>query len=247
MKEPIKIWAVLFWLLVWQCTSTMINSTIILVSPLLVLETLSHLIVTLDFWCSIVSSLTRISMGFFFALSTGVLLAFLSACYRPIRALIAPAMLTIKSVPVASFIILVLTCFPSQYLATIISFLIVLPVIYTNILQGIGETDTQLLEMSQIFCISPWRQLRYIYLPQIFPYLQSSCAISLGMAWKSGIAAEVIGMPDGSIGEQLQQAKVYLNTPDIFAWTMVIVVISMICEKITIVLLAHLKAYTERM
>lgn len=247
MREPIRIWAVLVWLLIWQLASIAIDSKFILVAPLLVLETLSGLIVTADFWLAIASSLSRITGGFLLALSVGVILASLSAVYRTVRELIAPAMLAIKSVPVASFIILVLICFSSKYLAVIISFLIVLPVIYTNVLYGITEADEELLEMADIFSISPWRKIRYIYLPQVFPYLLSSCSISLGMAWKSGIAAEVIGMPDGSIGEQLQQAKIYLETPNLFAWTLVIVLVSLVFEKVFLFLLGKLRHYAERM
>ena len=132
-------------------------------------------------------------------------------------------MLAIKTIPVASFIIFVLIWFSSQNLAVLISFLMVLPVIYTNVLDGIRATDPQLLEMAQVFQIPTARKIRYLYVPQVMPFFQSGCSVALGLCWKSGIAAEVIGMPQGSIGEKLQQAKVYLDTPDLFAWTLVII------------------------
>ena len=108
-----------------------------------------------------------------------------------------------KSTPVASFTILCLIWIPSRNLSVFISFVMVFPVIYTNVLEGILSTDPQLLEMAEIFRLPLSRRIRYIYLSQVMPYFRSACTISIGMCWKSGIAAEVIGMPKGSIGEKL--------------------------------------------
>ena len=149
----------------------------------------------------------------------------------------APFMLTVKAVPVASFVILILMWVSSKNLSIIISFLIVLPVIYTNIKDGISSCDKQLLEMAQVFRISPMRKIRYIYISQIMPFFRAACSISLGLCWKSGVAAEVIGIPKNSIGENLYNAKIYLDTPDLFAWTVVIILISLIFEKLFIYLL----------
>ena len=109
--------------------------------------------------------------------------------------------------------------------------------IYTNIKDGISSCDKQLLEMAQIFRISPMRKIRYIYISQIMPFFRVACSISLGLCWKSGVAAEVIGIPKNSIGENLYNAKIYLDTPDLFAWTVVIILISLIFEKLFIYLL----------
>ena len=160
---------------------------------------------------------------------------------------IAPAMLAIKSIPVASFIILALILFSSRNLAVPISFLIVLPVLYSNVLGGIRAADSQLMEMARVFRIPVGRSIRYVYLPQVMPYFLSACGSALGLCWKSGIAAEVIGMPEGSIGEQLQQAKVYLDTPDLFAWTLVIVLVSLAFERAFLALLRRGARAMERM
>lgn len=123
----------------------------------------------------------------------------------------------------------------------------VLPVIYANVLGGIEATDQKLLEMAQVFQIPVNRQIRYLYVPQVMPFFQSGCAVALGLCWKAGVAAEVIGMPQGSIGEKLQQAKVYLDTPDLFAWTLVIVLISLSFEKAFLALLRKAVRRSERM
>ena len=211
-----------------------IDQRIILVSPLTVLARLTELVPTLDFWGAIGYSLVRITAGFLLGVAAGTLLAALSARFRRVEELLAPALLAIKSIPVASFIILALILFSSKNLAVLISFLIVLPVLYTNLLSGIRAANPQLLEMARVFRVPALRGIRYVYLPQ-------------GLCWKSGIAAEVIGMPDGSIGEQLQQAKIYLNTPDLFAWTLVIVLVSLIFEKVFLALLKRGERALERM
>ncbi len=222
----------IFWLLLWQVGAMAINQRIILVSPLRVLARLIELAPTLEFWSAIGYSLVRITAGFLLGVVAGTLLAALSARFRRVEELLAPALLAIKSIPVASFVILALILFSSRNLSVLISFLIVLPVLYTNILSGIRAADPQLLEMARVFRIPTLRSIRYVYLPQVLPYFQSACGSALGLCWKSGIAAEVIGMPDGSIGEQLQQAKIYLNTPDLFAWTLVIVLVSLVYSAV---------------
>ena len=249
MRRPrtIRAWAVLVWLALWQLGAMAIDQQIILVSPLRVLSRLWELIPTPDFWGSIAYSLVRITAGFLLGVAAGTVLAALSARFRRVEELLAPAMLAIKSIPVASFIILALILFSSRNLAVLISFLIVLPVLYTNLLSGIRAADPQLLEMARVFRIPTLRSIRYVYLPQVLPYFRSACGSALGLCWKSGIAAEVIGMPDGSIGEQLQQAKIYLNTPDLFAWTLEIVLVSLVFEKVFLILLKWGERTLERM
>ncbi len=233
-KHKIRLWAVLFWMIVWQLASIWLDSDILLVSPVKVVCRLSQLMMTAAFWKAVCFTLSRIASGFFLAVAAGVTLAAVSSYFTRVQELLAPFMLAVKSVPVASFIILALIWFSSRNLSILISFLMVLPIIYTSVLSGIRSVDRQLLEMAYVFRIPKLRVVRYIYLPQIMPFFYSACSVALGMSWKAGAAAEVIGIPKGSIGERLQQAKVYLDTPDLFAWTLVIVAASLFFEKIVL-------------
>lgn len=147
-------------------------------------------------------------------------------------------MALLKSIPVASFVILALIWAGSANLSVLIAFLVVLPVIYIHTVAGLESTDEKLLEMAKVFSMSPWKQIRYIYIPALVPYLRSGCGVALGMSWKSGVAAEVIGVPDHSIGEKLYMSKIYLNTGDLMAWTFVIIVISALFEKAVLRLLS---------
>ena len=156
----LRPWAVAVWLAVWELASLYIGQEILLVSPVSVLRRLTVLAVQSDFWGSIAFSFFRIIGGFLLASLCGTLLASLSAAFRFVRDLLAPAMAAIKAVPVASFIILVLIWVPSRNLSVVISFLMVLPVIYTNVLGGILSTDRKLLEMAQVFRIPLFRRIR---------------------------------------------------------------------------------------
>lgn len=246
-KHEIRLWAVLFWIAVWQLASMRLDSDILLVSPFRVLCRLGELALTAAFWRAVCFTLSRIASGFFLAAVSGVLLAAVASRYSRIRELLTPVMLTVKSVPVASFIILALIWFSSANLSVLISFLMVLPIIYTSVLDGIRSVDRQLLEMAQVFRIPGLRVVRYIYVPQVMPFFHPACSVALGMSWKAGAAAEVIGIPRGSIGERLQQAKVYLDTPDLFAWTLVIVAASLFFEKIVLLLVGRIASACSAM
>lgn len=243
----VRLWAVILWLLVWQMAAAALNQDILLVSPVRVLLRLSEMVREGAFWTSIDFSAVRIITGFLLATLCAIVLAVVSACRPRAEQLLAPIMLAIKSIPVASFIILALILFSSRNLAVLISFLMVLPVIYTGVLGGIRAMDVHLTEMAMLFHLAAGRRMRYVYLPQVLPYFRSACVAALGLCWKSGIAAEVIGMPIGSIGERLQQAKVYLDTPDLFAWTLVIVMVSLAFERLFLWLLDCFTVRLRRM
>ena len=227
-----KVFAIAFALMVWQLLAAAIGKSILLVTPFEVMVRLTELIVTRDFLSSVMFSFVRIVSGYLLALAAGSALAALAGKYHMAEVLLWPFMTAIKSVPVASFIILCLIWLSSGSLGIFISFLMVLPIIYTNMLHGLMSTDRKMLEMAEIFNVTRLRRLKYIYLPQLKPYIVSACSVSIGLSWKAGIAAEVIGIPAGSIGERLYEAKIYLDSADLFAWTAVIVAVSVLFEKL---------------
>ena len=227
-------------LAVWQGAAMLVHAPILLPSPLRVADRLGALLVTLDFWSTVGFSLLRIAGGFLLALAAATVLAFGAGRFSLLEILLRPYVLAIKSVPVASFIILALIWLRTSQLSLFISFLMVFPVLYTNVLTGIRGADGQLLEMARVFRV-PWkRRVRMIYLPAVEPFLLAGCATSLGMSWKAGVAAEVIGVVSGSLGERLYDAKIYLMTADLLAWTVVIVALSAGFEKLVLWLLRHI-------
>ena len=245
-----RVWfgvAVAFWLVVWQLASMAIDQEILLVSPLRAIQTLVSLLGESAFHRAVIGSLLRIMTGFAMGLAAGILLALAARFALPVRMLLMPVMSAIKATPVASFVILALIWIPSKNLSVFMALLIVLPVIYSNVLEGLDRADVKLIEMAAVFGMSFPKRLRSIFIPSALPYLLASVRLSLGMCWKAGIAAEVIGIPKGSIGEHLQQAKVYLDIPDLFAWTLVIVLASLAFEKLVLAALNSAAKRLERM
>lgn len=237
-----KILGAAVWIIIWQLVSMWLKQEILLVSPVSVIKRLTELIMMEEFWKSVAFSFGRIILGFFLGLILGTILAALSCGFFAVEMLMEPLITVVKATPVASFIILCLIWIPSRNLSVFISFLMVFPVVYTNILEGIRQTDKQLLEMADSFGAGLMKKVEFVYLSQVQPYVVTACKLGLGLCWKAGIAAEVIGIPTGSIGEKLYKAKVYLETPDLFAWTIVIIVVSVGFEKLFMFILRKILA-----
>lgn len=247
---PIKLRRLLpslFWVLVWQLISMAVGHRLLLASPLETLVRLTELIQTADFWLSVLFTLGHILAGFFAAVILGTIFGALSAEFDWMGELLSPLLSVIKSIPVASFVIVALIWVPSKRLSVLISFLIVLPLIYAAVLDGLTHIDPKLRQMAQVFRMPVLNRILSIDLPTVLPRLISSASVAIGLAWKSGVAAEVIGIPTGSIGERLYKAKVYLATPDLFAWTLTIVLASMLCERALRGLLKQAQRALERM
>lgn len=228
---------ILIWLGIWQAGAWAVGNDILLVGPLDVLKVLIHLLPEPDFWRSIAMSFGKISLGFLAAFLCGILVGWAAFFLPLLDEFLAPAISFMKSVPVASFVILALIWMGSENLSVLIAFLVVFPIIYVNTIAGLRSTDQKLLEMAAVFGITGWRKVYGLYWPALLPYLKSSCKTALGMSWKSGIAAEVIGVPDHTIGEQLYLSKIYLSTAELFAWTLVIILASALFEKAFLVVL----------
>ena len=222
------------WLGIWQILSVQVNRTVFLPSPIKVGKALIQIGKTEEFYASIGNSLLHVLSGFLLAVIVGSFLAVCSYFNRWLQALIQVPIKLIQATPVASFTILSLVWISSKHLSILVSFLMVLPTVAINIRQGLLETDRKLLEMAVVYRMSWIRKVRYLYLPSVLPYFLSACSIGVGMSWKSGIAAEVIGITRHSIGNQLYQAKLYLMTPELFAWTFVIIGISIVVEYGTV-------------
>ena len=241
-KHMRKAVIILFWLIVWQIAAMWTDNVILLVGPVQVLRAFVQNMMQPDFLKTVLYSFARIGLGFFLALCIGLLLGALSYRFPIAEELAAPVMTALKSIPVASFVVLLLIWFGSSKLSFFISFLIVFPNVHVNTIAGLKSADTKLLEMARVFGMSKGNRFFYIYRPALMPYLNSCLKISLGMSWKSGVAAEVIGLPDYSLGERLYMSKIYLDTAGLFAWTLLIILISFLFEKVVLWLV---KAYGE--
>ena len=227
-----KFIILLFWLAVWQILAMCVDNFLLVVTPLQALRALLTLAGQAEFWQSAFGSLWRIVLGFLLGAVLALFLAAVSYRYKIAEEVLQPFMVFCKAVPVAVFAVLLLIWWGSSMLAVAICFLVVFPNIYLNTLEGLKSADRELLEMAEIFRLSFRTRFFYIYRPALKPFLLSAFQLSLGMCWKSGVAAEVIGTPAHSIGGALYLAKIYLDTAELFAWTAVIIVLSVCFEKI---------------
>lgn len=235
-KKLIAAGCVLFWLAVWQAGAMLLDQQILLVSPIQAAARLCELLPTEGFRRSVMFSAGRIMTGFALGLAGGTALAVLAGRVRFVKTLLAPLVSAVKAVPVASITVLALVWVSSRNLSVLVSVLIALPIVYSNMLEGIESLDPKLNEMAKLLGVSSWRRFTGVYLSQLLPYFRSAARLAVGLSWKSGAAAEIIGIPSGSIGEKLYQAKIYLETADLFAWTAAVVLLSWLSERLFMLL-----------
>ena len=236
-QKAAKFLAAFLALCLWQLAAVLVDNRLLLVGPLQVAGRLWQLLGMQTTWQALGYSFGRISLGFFLAFALALVLAAVSARFPLAEILLRPYVLAIQTVPVASFIVIALLWLSGRRLSIFISFLMVLPVLYANALQGFRAADRQLLEMAQVFRMPRFRRVRCIFLPALAPYLKSACHVALGLCWKAGVAAEAIAVTEKSVGGMLYDAKVYLEIPDLFSWTVLIVAVSLGFEKLFLALL----------
>ncbi len=229
-----------FWLAVWQALVLIVDNPLLLPPIPLVIKRIWELLGSGQFWIIAATSLGRILLGVVCAMALGVLLALATSRSGLLRALFSPLLTVIKSTPVASFIILLILWVGRDFLPSVIVVLMALPVVWSNVSTGIAETDKRLVEMARVFRFPLWRRLRRVYIPSVMPHFLAACRSCLGLAWKAGVAAEVLTVPAVSIGKMLYESKLYWETQDLFAWTVVVIICSLIIEKVLIAAIAAL-------
>ncbi|SHJ28091.1 NitT/TauT family transport system permease protein [Geosporobacter subterraneus DSM 17957] len=232
-RKPLnKLFIFLFWVAMWQGMYFIIGRDIYVPSPFSVLMTLKELLFLPIFWRAISYSIYRVLAGLFLSIILGVSIGIISSMNDYVYQLINPLMAAIKSTPVLSFIIIALIWFSSSNVPIFICFLMCFPIIWTNVVAGVRNVDRKLLQMAQIYDVRKLTTLKKIYLPSISPYLSAACITSLGLGWRVSVAAEVLSHPRNAIGSHLYSAKVYLDSSELFAWTVVVILLSLLFESI---------------
>lgn len=241
-----RIAAIFVAILLWQLLAMKLDQKLLLATPVDVAKTLGVLVKSQEFYSAIAYSMGRILIGLLIGAAVGIACALLAGRWHFMEVLFWPYFSAMKATPVASIVILCLVWLSGRRLSVFIVFLVVTPVIYTNILAGIKNLDLKMKDMARVFGINGLRRLLYVYLPELKTYIIAAFALATGMAFKAGIAAEVIGTPGGSVGKMLYNAKVYLETPELFAWTVVIIVLSVVVEQVILGLVKWMFAGLQR-
>lgn len=251
MKKPIPkaikvIIVAVIWIAIWEVVCLIVGKELIVPSPFHVFMRVFALAGTGVFWGNIGTSLLRILIGYLMAVVLGVFVGVLTAKVAFLDSFLTPAAKVIRATPVVSFIILLFVFAARNHIPVITVFLMVLPVVWANVYEGIKSTDPKLLEMAKAFDLKKGTVFKKIYFPQILPFFKAAVKTGIGLAWKAGIAAEVIVNPKYGIGTALHDSKVYIETTDLFAWTVVVIIISMILEKILVRLIEKAGRETKR-
>jgi NitT/TauT family transport system permease protein len=222
----------IFWLLVWQLAYLAVDRELYLPAPLAVLQRLFELMRLQAFWTDTLWSVVRVAEGFTLSMVLAVLLGVLSGLSTFVHALLSPLVTAIKATPVMSFIMIALFWFTSGQVPVFVCFLMCFPIVWTPMVEGIRNVDGQLLEMSRVFRVRLWVRVRRLYIPSLLPFFTPACLNALGFGWKVGVAAEVLSHPARSIGSHLYEAKAYLESTELFAWTVVVILLSMGFERL---------------
>ena len=219
-----------FWLAVWQGASLAVGRELLLPGPVRVGESLMALARTADFWLSVGATLGRVFLGLAWGTAAGTALAFLTHFSPWADRIVSPAIRVVRATPVVSFILLVYLWVARAAIPGVIAGMMVLPVVWGSLSAGLADLDGKLLEFARAYRFSRMKTLRLVYLPSLRPHFSAGLLTAFGLAWKSGVAAEVICPPARAIGSRIQQAKLGLETADLFAWTLTIIALSLVLE-----------------
>lgn len=220
-----------FWLAVWAVAAQIVDQELLLASPMAVLRRLT-LLGEGAFWRSVGMSLWRTAAAYIIGVAAGCALAALCHASRLADDLVRPAMTVIRATPVASFIILALVWLSSRNVPILAGALMVAPVVFASVRQGLAAVDGQLLEMARMFRFGRVKTWRRVILPSVTPTFLAACEACVGLCFKATIAAEVIGTPKNAIGTNLYQAKIYLESDALLLWTLVVILLSMAIERL---------------
>jgi hypothetical protein len=223
---------IVFWIVVWHVLDMVIHNRLVIAGPISVVASLCTEAAKPGFWIIALASFGRIALGFMLSCCAGILLSAAAYKVAVVRAFLDPLVSLLRTIPVVAIIIMLLIWVGNQLLTIYLSFLIVFPLIYINMLAGFESVDYKMLEFARVYRLSPWRTFVYIYRPAFMPFLSSACKMALGMSWKSGIMAEVLANPIPSIGREMAISRTFLNTPKLFAWTVVVMILSWLFEKL---------------
>lgn len=226
-----------FWLAVWALAAALVAQPLILPGPGAVALALLRLVCDGGTWAILAGSGARILGGLALAAVCGGVLAGISSRSRAFAHLAAPALSFVKATPVACVVVLLLIWLGSARVSIAAVFLMALPGVYFSLVEGLAQVNKPLEQMFRLHGVRGWRLFCAHTWREVLPFALSCARAVIGMSWKAGVAAELIGMAVGTVGERIYQAKLLIETADLLAWTVLVVVASWACERVLVWLL----------
>ena len=226
-----------FWLAAWMLVAALVAQPLILPGPGAVALALLRLICDAGTWAILAGSGARILGGLALAAVCGGVLAGISSRSRAFAHLVAPALSFVKATPVACVVVLLLIWLGSARVSIAAVFLMALPGVYFSLVEGLVQVNKPLEQMFRLHGVRGWRLFCANTWREVLPFVLSCARAVIGMGWKAGVAAELIGMAVGTVGERIYQAKLLIETADLLAWTVLVVAASWACERALVWLL----------
>lgn len=231
-KIFIKIFILTFWIGVWELLALSVGQELYLPSPITVAKRLATLILEGAYWSTVLSTIWRIFYGIVIATLLGIILALFTTRSKFIHDLFYPLLTVIKATPVPSFVILAIIWMGTKKLPVFVCTLMILPIIWAAVSDGIWAIDKKHKELSKVFGFPFKKRFKLIYIPTVAPYFLSAFKTSVGLAWKAGVSAEVLAYTQGSIGGKIFDTKLYLEISELFAWTFTVILLSLLMELV---------------
>ncbi|MBQ2990297.1 MAG: ABC transporter permease subunit [Clostridia bacterium] len=229
-----------FYLALWALLARAVNQPLLLPSPQAVLLKLLELLPQPMLYRTLLGTMLRTLLAYALGIAAAVLLGALCLRSRAAELLFSPMLSAVRAAPVTSFIVLALVWLSAARVPVLTGFLMTLPVVYSALTQAVREIDPKLLEMAKLYRFGRLKTLTQVYLPAVMPAFAESCLAAIGLCWKAVVAAEVIGVPKLAVGSRIYEAKIYLETDSLFAWTLMIVLLSVALEQLLRVIAGRL-------
>ncbi len=236
-NAAIRVLMVALWLMIWQIVSALTGLGFLFPGPVKVFLCLCGMLGKAETWAILFSTGKWVMAGVGIGIASGLVLGGIARLHPWVDAFFLPVVEVMKSLPVATFIILVLMWTGSGRVAMFISMVVVFPLAYQGIGEAIGSLSAELDEVAAVYGIGWSRRLRFIVLPQCVPYLRTIVRSSVGMGFKSGVAAEVIGLTTGSVGGEMYLSKLYLEGDVLLAWGVLVVLAVVVVQAVLLFLI----------
>lgn len=230
-SSPLLAFSLLVGILLWTAAAAAVGREVILPGPAVVLHVLGRLLASRATWIHFGATLIRGLLAFCLSYLAGLLVGLVCGLSRSADLFFRPFLVGVRSTPTIAIILLALIWFRADLVTVFVTFLVVFPIVAQNVADGIRSIDPALVEMARVYRIRRWRLYRRLYLPAILPHLVAGATSGLGLTWKVMISAEVLAAPRWGVGTMMDRARVFLATPEVFAWTVLVVAVGLFFDR----------------
>lgn len=231
MQNSPKFLSMFFFFIIWEGVALYIDNSLLFPRVSEIFLSLKNLVASGDFTLILWDTLSRFFISIVFSLILAIIFSVASYRYEVISFLLFPFIIFLRAVPTIAIIIVVLIWSSVERVPIVVGMLILFPILYESILGGIKNVDKNLLKMSKVFKVPTKRVVRDIYIPSIYYSISSNIPSYIGLTFKVIIAGEVLSQESLSIGGEIFINKIYLESSNIFAWIIVVIVLNYLLEK----------------